>query len=414
MENPYPRRHELPTNDRIVIAEIDKQKHAIIRDLDTLSEQAAEVFNANQLYPESTYLGDYIQELTPFENTPALGSSITQNVLEATNAFVATQAKRDKVIGSLPDKVQGLFAPVRDLEDARKIKEGNMAGSAHYDPSQPEIGDYREVRIEASDEPLVSLLDYGINCRSYYSRPNGVTGDPVPGVKPDVFVRASIAEKLVMLNNILKEPEIVAFFGDEVEIFVDEGYRDPEIQAYLYNEYLPKMIINQLAHHNGIDLESATEDELDALTKEMIPIRNKKSARPSKFHEGTPGPHQTGAAVDMTIRYKQDTTDLVPRVNIWFGKEPANLVKVNDPDHFEHTLPVTHEELVAQQNLRAWHYLLGLVGLKQNPTELWHTGAGDQLSAILDGDVDSVKARYGWPAENPKTYIAPDESEIKE
>jgi len=409
MEDPYPRRRELSSANRRRIAAFDSLKHVMTRELFTLSEEAQQVFDPALLYDQPSYLGEYSEQLTPaLSYNQVAAEALKQAIRDASTRLVRAQKDRDTFVEKLPERSRGMFTPVPDFSDARIVKQGNVPGKATYEPTKPEAGSYAHVEIIPSDEPMVSLLDYGINCRSYYSRPNGVTGDPVPGVKPDVFVRRSIAEKLVTLNELLKEPEVEEFFGGPVELFVDEGYRDPKIQEYLHDDYLPKHITQQLAKDKGIDLATAPKDQLSQLQKEVDTMVEKKSGVSSPFGEGTPGPHQTGAAVDMTIRYKQPTSDLVPRVNVWMGKDPANLVKVNDPDHFEHTLPISHEELVAQQNLRAWHYLLSVVGLRQNPTEFWHTGAGDQLSAILDGEVDKVTARYGWPAENPKTFVPVD------
>ncbi|MES2630912.1 MAG: hypothetical protein V4611_03065 [Patescibacteria group bacterium] len=418
METPYPKRNELPSQERVIVAEFDTEIHASTRVLQNLSEIAEKLFESDQLYDQPTYLGDYVYELDP----SPLGSDVLPGAIEpfkagaykSTQGLVQSQKSRDTAVNDMPELTSSLFKPVRDFTDARIVKQGNLPGQPWYDASLPEAKDYHSIEIEGLDEPLVSLLDYGINCRSYYSRPNRVTGEAVPGVKPDVFVRESIAKRLVVLNNLLQHPEVIKFFGNEVELYVDEGYRDPEVQRYLHDDYIPKLITGQLAKKHGINLETASKHELAKLEKEMIPIRDRKISKPpAGFGEGDPGPHQTGSAVDMTIRYKQDTTDLVPGVNIWFGKGAADLVKVTEPDHFEHHLPNTPEELVAQQNLRAWHYLLEVVGLRQNPTEFWHAGGGDQLSAVLDGDIDDVIALFGWPIENPNTYTPISDNEVK-
>lgn len=416
MENPYPRRNELPSSERQRIAEIDQDRHDTIRDLNQISKSAELVVDTTQLYDESSYLGDYVHEVTPLSDSPnnIVHTAFVRRAIRATHNLVAYQEERDATVAALPKLTASLFTPVRDFDDARIVKQGNLPNMPWYNPDLPEVGDYRDVTIEQLDEPLVSLVDYDIACRSYYSRPNGVTGGAVEGVKPDIFVLKSTAEKLVALNELVRQPEVTAFFGGEVELFVDEGYRDPELQRYLHDNYIPKLITKQLAEQQGINLETASDEVLTKLEEEMIPMRNKKIARPSKKGETTPGPHQTAAAVDLTIRYKQDTKDLVPKVNIWYGKDPASLTKVTDPDHFEHTLPTTHEELVAQQNLRAWHALLESVGLRQNPTEFWHVGHGDQLSAITDGDIETTIAKYGWPAEGPITFIPPTEIDSSE
>lgn len=402
------RRTELPTPERRHIALIDNDLHSATRTLNSLSKAATLLYNESELYSEPTYLDEYVRQLTPAHKSDTeavlhFSNSVEEAGLDYMDAVLA----RQDILDTLPQTLKGMFEPVRDFSDVRIVKQGNVPGAPNYNPSLPTVGDYREVKIEPSDEAMVSLKDYGVKSHSYYARPNALSGAPVPGLKSEVFVRESIAERLVKLNELLKLPEVTAFFGEEVELFVDEGYRDPAIQRYLYEDGGPKKITADLAKAQGINLDTATDDQLAALHAEMLTIRQKKIGKPVDFGESTPAPHQTGSAVDVAIRYKQDTDEFVPKINVWFGKAPANLINVTNPDHFEHTMPTTIEELVAQQNLRAWHYLLGAVGLTQNATEFWHAGNGDQLSAITEGDIDTVVARFGWPTENPNTYTAP-------
>lgn len=407
ISDPYPRRRELPTQERAITASFDMAKAQSHLALNALSQKAALWGVGDKLYEESSYLGDYIDQVDPlFYTSAAHVNEIRSVAKEQTLAYVESIEERERFVDSLPELTKSLLQPVRDFSDARHVK---MNG--HFDANQPERKGYASIPIDPSSEPLVSIFDYNIPGQSYYSRRNGVTGDPVPGVKPDVYVRQSIAEKLAQLNELLHLPEITEFFGGEVELFVDEGYRDPNIQIMLHDELIPRTIMNQLAEKQGVDLATADEQTIARLTEEMIPMRNKKIGKTSPRGQGNPGPHQTGSAVDVKIRYKQSTSALVPRVDMWFGKKPTSLIAVNDPDHFEHTIPTNREEIVAQQNLRAWHALLTAVGLTQNPTEFWHAGAGDQLSLTLDGDLSGSAAEFGWPVDDPETYVPPESLE---
>lgn len=63
-----------------------------------------------------------------------------------------------------------------------------------------------------------------------------------------------------------------------------------------------------------------------------------------------------------------------------------------NPDYFEQNEPRTHEERIAQRNRRAYLAIMtgaafGVdTGLVNNPTEWWHWGIGDQLSAKVHGN----------------------------
>jgi hypothetical protein len=67
--------------------------------------------------------------------------------------------------------------------------------------------DYHTIHIDlagaAASEPLVNLKDYGVVCRSAYANSVAPYYKPFATALLDVFVRKSVAEKLVAVNKAL-------------------------------------------------------------------------------------------------------------------------------------------------------------------------------------------------------------------
>ena len=247
---------------------------------------------------------------------------------------------------------------------------------------------YRELPIDSSHEkhtePMVSISEYGIAGQSYYSRANAATGEAVPGVSVEVKVRQSIAEELSRINKLLNNPSIIEFFGGEVELYVEEGTRSVSVQQDLFDTHMPALIRKQSPEK--------TEEEVQAHTATLV-------AKPDPEAK-TPTPHQTGGAIDVILRYKQDTPLFVAGSEVPMGHFDGNTATTN-PDHFEMHTPATDDERIAQRNRRAFYNIMtghafGVeTGLSVNPTEFWHWSRGDQLAMLVSGE----PAYYSFPPE---------------
>lgn len=408
---PFPRREEVPSVERGVALRSEQRLNAAMSAMANLQERALSLYNNEQFYDDSSYLSAYIGDVDSTEVTSTFGGAFHTQMeyaaKDAWNDYAEELRYRDTFLSELPSLTRSLLSPVRDFTEARAVKP-----------------DYRDIPIINSDEPLVSLRDYNVPNRNYFSRASAASA-PVPGVKPDIFVRQSVAEKLAALNSALSHPEITRFFGGEIEVCVDDGYRDPRIQQKGYHEMIPPIVAKEMAKKAGVELTDENIADIIKLVRSeetgasvaglaINDIRNerdRKSARaPEEYGVGSPGPHQTGSAVDLAFRYKQDTLDFVPNTNVWFGKEPGHILNT-DPDRFEHAPPESLAQYVAQQNLRALHALLESVGLYQNPTEFWHAGTGDQLTVISRTSSVNGVAEFGWPAEQPATFDTPEETD---
>lgn len=262
-----------------------------------------------------------------------------------------------------------LQQPIPDFRDARRTKHG-----------------YREHPFLAigshNDEPLVTIDSYGLSGQSYYSRPNNLTDDPIPGIEPTVYVRKSIAEKLSAINyELQKSPVIEELFGRKVELYINEGYRSPELQKKLYDEVFP-YILRQQHPEWSVEQVNKRRDEL--------------SARPPK--KGAPSPHATGAAIDLNVRYLSQDSGYVAGTEVNMGESVTSRHGMADPDYFEHHAVASDEDREAQRNRRIFYWTMrGALngddsGFVVNPTEWWHWSYGDQMWARLN---QAPEAFYG-------------------
>lgn len=256
-----------------------------------------------------------------------------------------------------------LLQPIPYMKDLRERKRG-----------------YSELPIDTLhpkfNEPLVPIAKYGVAGQAYYSRPNAATEQPVPGVAADLYLRRSVAEMLAGINNALRDPTFTDFFGGEVELYVEDALRPVSLQVRLHDELIPTL----LRAHNP----DMSDTEVAERIKDLIAI---PSLDPTK-----PSPHATGGAVDVTLRYRQDTPQYVANSFVRLGHVDGDTSDRILPDYFELHEPQTDDDKAAQRNRRAYYAIMtgrafGVdTGLTCNPTEWWHWGSGDQLAAKVRGD----------------------------
>jgi zinc D-Ala-D-Ala dipeptidase len=256
-----------------------------------------------------------------------------------------------------------LLKAVPDMDELRTRKKG-----------------YNELPIDAThplfNEPVVDIARYGLAGQAHYSRPNAATGKPVPGVSADLYLRRSLAETLARINAALQHPDITDLFGGEVELYVEDALRPVSLQRRLHDTLIPNLL-----RRNHPEM---SDEEVKERTRDIIALPSSDPKRPS--------PHATGGALDVVLRYKQAHPGYVEGSNVPMGHlEGETSTRIN-PDHFETFVPQTDEDRTAQKNRRAYYAILtgaafGVeTGLTNNPTEWWHWGTGDQLSAKIRGD----------------------------
>lgn len=258
---------------------------------------------------------------------------------------------------------EALILPIPIMDGLRERKKG-----------------YNELPLNTAhpkfNEPLVDIASYGIAGQAYYSRPNAATELPVPGVPPNLYLRRSVAETLANINNALQNPVFTDFFGGEVELYVEDALRSVSLQTQLHDALIPALLHN---NHPEMSDEAVAER-----IKDLIAI---PSSDPKK-----PSPHATGGALDIILRYEQNTNHYVEDSQVPMGHKDGDTSDRILPDYFELKEPLTDEDKSARRNRRAYYAVMsGRVpgidtGLVCNPTEWWHWGSGDQLAAKVRGD----------------------------
>lgn len=258
---------------------------------------------------------------------------------------------------------EALLQPVPNMDDLRERKKGY--GELPIDTNNPKF-----------NEPVVGISDFGIAGQAYYSRPNAATQEPVPGAPTNLYLRKSVVETIAKINATLQNPAISKFFGGEVELYIEDALRPVSLQAKLHDELIPAHL-----RKNHPDM---SEDEVAERIKDIIAV---PSADPNK-----PSPHATGGALDIILRYKQTSPGYVEGSNVPMGHEDGETSARINPDYFERSEPQTEEDRTAQRNRRAYYSIMTgaafgvATGLVNNPTEWWHWGKGDQLSAKVSGE----------------------------
>jgi zinc D-Ala-D-Ala dipeptidase len=260
-------------------------------------------------------------------------------------------------------KEPALYQPVPIMDVLRERKEG-----------------FRELPIDVNhpkfNEPVVDIADYGLAGQAYYSRSNATTGEAIPGVPPNLYLRKSIVEELARINTALNNPVITDFFGGEVELYIQDALRSVSLQKQLHDEFVPALL-----RKNHPDISEA---ELEKRLKEIIGV---PSVDPDK-----PSPHATGGAVDVVLRFKQSTRGYVQGSRVPIGHVDGETSARIAPDYFEQGELESDDDRLAQRNRRAFYAIMigaafGVdTGLVNNPTEWWHWGRGDQLSEKVRGD----------------------------
>jgi hypothetical protein len=101
-------------------------------------------------------------------------------------------------------------------------------------------------------EPLVDLLDYDIAGENYYwSERNPPYWRRAPGSIPNLWLRQSVAQKLVAVNASLAEAGLA--------LFVFDAWRPRAVQAYFHDVWMPAQLAKFRADLAGDALTSEVE-----------------------------------------------------------------------------------------------------------------------------------------------------------
>ena len=242
--------------------------------------------------------------------------------------------------------------PVGDQDPARAARKGFRQRIAIARDNRL----FGEEVVEARDAGLQGENFYAGNCNPpYWQRIEGATDR--------LWLRRTVAEKLARVNTRAGEAGL--------ELFLFDAWRPREVQAYFHDVWMPAALAARDPSLTGA-----------ALTEEV----ERYWAAPSDS-EASPAPHATGAAVDLTLRWKGGE-------QLWMGSLFDDVTALAHRDRFENldAENFSFSDQEARANRRLLHWLMTEEGFAGHPDEWWHFSWGDQMWAALTG---AAAAHYG-------------------
>lgn len=212
-------------------------------------------------------------------------------------------------------------------------------------------------------EPCIDVRQLGISgLNHYHSAFNPPYYVSVPGSIEELYLRSSVAAKLVAVNARLAEAGL--------ELFVFDAWRPQAVQRFFHDEWFPRWLRVHRPELEGPRLIEEVE---------------RYWAAPSDG-PGSPSPHSTGAAVDVTLMSRQT------RQHLFMGGLFDDVTEGSWTDAFEQEPVVSMSDAEALTNRRILFWVMKEAGFENNPTEWWHYSWGDQMWAKLSG---AGSALYG-------------------
>jgi D-alanyl-D-alanine dipeptidase len=213
-------------------------------------------------------------------------------------------------------------------------------------------------------EGVVEARDRGLAGENFYaSARNPPYWQRVEGATDRLWLRATIADKLLRVN---------ARAGQAgLELFLLDAWRPRAVQAYFHDIWMPKELQRRDPGLTGAALMEEVQRYWSAPSDDA----------------GSPAPHATAAAVDLTLRWKDGEM-------LWMGSLFDDVTALANRDRFENLDPenFSFSDQEARANRRLLHWLMVEEGFAGHPDEWWHFSWGDQLWAALTG---AAAAHYG-------------------
>ncbi len=213
-------------------------------------------------------------------------------------------------------------------------------------------------------EPVVEARTLGLAGENFYaSSRNPPYWRPIDGATDKLWLRKTAAEKLGRVN------ARAGAMG--LELFLFDAWRPRSVQAYFHDVWMPQELKRRGSTLSGAALNEEVERYWAAPTDDPA----------------SPAPHATGAATDLTLRWKNGEA-------LWMGSLFDDVTALAHRDRFEslgrENFSFSDQEACA--NRRLLHWLMVEEGFAGHPDEWWHFSWGDQLWAALTG---APAAHYG-------------------
>ncbi|MEZ5938030.1 MAG: M15 family metallopeptidase [Hyphomonadaceae bacterium] len=209
---------------------------------------------------------------------------------------------------------------------------------------------------QLASDPCVEAVEAGLRGVNHYHSPaNPPYWRSIPGSIPQLWLRRSVAERLMRVNARVED------LG--VELFLFDAWRPASVQAYFHDVWFPEWLQQRRPDLQG-----------DALMREVEMYWSAPSAG-----EASPAPHATGAAVDLTLVLRSTGHPL------FMGGLFDDVTENAWTDAFERAAPASMSDEEARRNRRILYWAMSEEGFANNPTEWWHYSWGDQMWARLTG-----------------------------
>ncbi len=230
--------------------------------------------------------------------------------------------------------------------------------------------DYHNIEIDLdgkeNKESLVDLTEYGIACSSIYKRPVAPYYRSFSLALDTVFVRETVACKLIQINKLLT--------NYKVELLALDGFRPIALQSELWNHFIEK---------GRETIPNASEDQL-------VKFAGQFCSDPRGFKEDdfrTWPVHNTGGAIDVTLR------SLTDRHPLFMGSIFDDADSISFTRFFENMELASQSALEARRNRRLLYHAMAMEGFSNYPLEWWHFDFGTQMWVMNGGH--NMPALYG-------------------
>ena len=204
----------------------------------------------------------------------------------------------------------------------------------------------------------------GINF--YHTRPNPPYNMQISGAIEQLFIRKEVAKRLLAVNQRLAPAGL--------ELWLYDAWRPIAVQNYFHDEWMPRWLQSLDPGLQG-----------DALWVEVEKYWS-RGAPGGVVDPASPPPHNTGGAVDLTLRH-------IGGAPLWMGTIFDDLSDRANTTHYEQReLGRSFSDIEARANRRLLYHVMTEQGFTNIWTEWWHFSWGDQRWAVNTG---APAAHYG-------------------
>ena len=228
-------------------------------------------------------------------------------------------------------------------------------------PARLAISGYRQWPInidgESHAESIAPAQRFGLRGRNHYARErNPPYWRVIDGSIDALLVREGVGAKLKQVDARLAESGL--------RLHLYDAWRPTAVQAYFHNEWMPQEV---RARQPGLSDEAVQAE-----------VRRYWSA--PTVDPLSPAPHNTGAAVDLTIKWDDDEP-------LYMGSLFDDTTALAHADRFERYYDDAGSYSVeeARANRRLLYWVMTEAGFLALPDEWWHFSWGDQMWAKVTG-----------------------------